>query len=724
MPRSTHRVAVLLPYPFDRPFDYALPDGLTAPPGTIVTVPLGKRMVHGAVWDDDPDNGIPDHRLKPIAALPETITLPDSLRRFIDWVANYTMAPRGEVLALALKSNLLDPPPDRFGWIAAAATTQRLTANRRRVLETLATIDRPDTASLAQAAGVATAIVRSMANAALLVAAKHQALPQPNPDHAPPDLSAAQQHGADRLAAAVAAQTFGVTLLEGVTGSGKTEVYCEAIAQTLRQAKQTLVLLPEIALSSQFTARLAARFGAAPTLWHSGLSPATRRANFHSVATGRSTLVLGARSALFLPFTDLGLVVVDEEHDAAYKQEDGVIYHARDMAVVRARLSGAACILASATPSLESAINAQAGRYAHVTLAARHGGATLPKIEALDLRVHQPSRGKFLSPVLIEALTATLTAGGQSMLFLNRRGYAPLTLCRACGHRIECPNCTAWLVEHRKPGPHFSGSLLCHHCGHTIRQPELCPSCSAEHSFVPIGPGVERIAEEIEAIFPDARRIIMASDAIVTPDQAAAATRAIVAHDIDIIIGTQMIAKGWHFPDLTLVGVVDADLGLGGGDLRAGERSAQLLHQVAGRAGRGTRPGRVILQTFAPDHPVMQALCTGDLAGFRSAEAALRKPGHWPPFGRLAALIVSAETPEIADHAANSLARTAPQRDIIVLGPAPAPFAMLRGRHRRRLLIRAPRSIALQPIIRDWLARAETPRAARVDIDIDPVSFL
>jgi primosomal protein N' (replication factor Y) len=722
------RVAVLLPYPFDRAFDYALPDGLLAPPGTIVSVPLGKRMVPGVVWDTSANLALSDHRIKPIATVIDAPPLPETLRRFIDWVASYTMAPPGEVLALALKSNLLDRPPARTGWVATAAAPT--TTRREAVLATLAALDRPETATLAAAAGVTPAMIRAMADAGLLTEAQRPpGTADLDPDAAPPTLSPDQAPAADTIRASIAAKKFSVTLLEGVTGSGKTEIYCEAIAQALRQGQQALVLLPEIALSAQFTARLAARFGAPPTLWHSGLSPAIRRGNWHAIATGTAQLVLGARSALFLPFTDLGAIIVDEEHEAAYKQEDGVIYHARDMAVVRARLSQAGCILASATPSLESAINAEAGRYRHITLTARHGGAAMPAIETLDLRATPPARGKFLSPVLIEALTATLAGGGQSMLFLNRRGYAPLTLCRACGHRVECPNCTAWLVEHRA---HVS--LLCHHCGHTARQPQLCPSCHAEHSFVPIGPGVERIAEEVAELFPDSRRIVMASDVITTPDQAAAAIRAIIAHDIDIIIGTQMIAKAWHFPDLVLVGVVDADLGLGGGDLRAGERSAQLLHQVAGRAGRAALPGRVLLQSYTPDHPVMRALCAGDLAGFRAAEAALREPGHWPPFGRLAALIISADQARVADQAASALARTAPQThapqthapqtDVIVLGPAPAPFAMLRGRHRRRLLLRAPRATALQPIIRAWLDRTDLPRAARVDIDIDPISFL
>ena len=715
-------VSILLPYAFDAAFTYEAREG-APPPGAVVTVPLGRRIVHGVVWDDAPEPDIAPARLKPVHALVATPALPGSLRRFIDWVAQYTMAPRGEVLALALKTGLLDPPAPHAGWAAGAAPAGRITAARQRVLDALATLDRPTTAELAAAAGTSAAVVRGLADAGRLrPAARDQPVAIPDPDHAPPALSAAQEDSASALRASVATRRFEVTLLEGVTGAGKTEVFCEAIAACLREGRQALVLVPEIALSAQFAARFAARFGAAPTLWHSGLTPATRRANYHAVAGGAAKLVLGARSALFLPFADPGLIVVDEEHEAAYKQEDGVTYHARDMAVVRGRIAGCAVILASATPSLESAVNAETGRYRHITLAARHDGARLPAIEAIDLRAAPPARGRFLSPVLAEALEATLEGGGQAMLFLNRRGYAPLTLCRGCGHRLTCPNCTAWLVEHRRPG-----HLLCHHCGHAAQAPAKCPECAAEQSFVPIGPGVERIAEEVAELFPAARTILMASDAITTAEQAEAALRAIVAHEIDLVIGTQMIAKGWHFPDLVLVGVVDADLGLGGGDLRAGERSAQLLHQVAGRAGRGRLPGRVLLQTYAPEHPVMRALIGNDLAGFRRAEADLRAPGHWPPFGRLAALIVSADAAAIADEAAAALARTQPHDGVQVFGPAPAPFAMLRGRHRRRLLLRAPRHLAVQPVLRAWLGRARDeglPRAARVDIDIDPISFL
>ncbi|CAH0300830.1 Primosomal protein N' [Roseomonas sp. CECT 9278] len=576
---------------------------------------------------------------------------------------------------------------------------------------------------VARQAGVAPAVLRGMADAGLVEPAllAHPArFAAPDTDRPGPILGAEQDRAAAALRAAAGARGFGVTLLTGVTGSGKTEVYFEAIAACVAQGRQALVLLPEIALSTQWLDRFAARFGAAPALWHSELTSRIRRETWRAVAEGEAPVLVGARSALFLPFPDLGLIVVDEEHETAFKQEEGVVYHARDMAVVRARLSEATCVLVSATPSLESTVNAQTGRYAALDLPARHGGAAMPTVALVDLRRDPPERGRFISPPLVEAVTATLARGEQAMLFLNRRGYAPMTLCRTCGHRLRCPNCTAWLVEHRA-----ARRLQCHHCGHVEGIPEACPECGTAHSTVPIGPGVERVLEEATALWPEARRLVMASDTIPGPAAAAAAAKSIQDRAVDLVIGTQIVAKGWHFPHLTLVGVVDADLGLAGGDLRAAERTFQLLHQVAGRAGREDRPGRVLLQSFAPEHPVMLALVAGDLDSFMAAEAEARRPGHWPPFGRLAALIVSAEEERAADRVARDLGLAAPGGDgVQVLGPAPAPLAILRGRHRRRLLLKTRRDIAVQPLLEAWLAKVSVPGNVRVQVDVDPVGFL
>ena len=723
--KTEHRAQVLLPYPFPGPFDYRIPDGMNVHPGDVVLVPLNRREEVGVVWDPAPTTqDVPPHKLKAIAGVIDTPPIGQSLRRFIDWVAAYTLSPPGEVMAMALRVvSAGSTQPVTHYRRSVPPPIRRITPARQRVLDALTEREPLPSAELMRRAGVGGAVLRGMADAGLLfveMVAADAPFQYPDPDYAGPGLSDTQRGPAESLRRAVADQVFSVTLLDGVTGSGKTEVYLEAIAACLGAGRQALVLLPEIALSSQWVDRFKRRFGVFPAVWHSDLPSRTRKVTWQAVSEGTATVVVGARSALFLPFPDLGLVVVDEEHETAFKQQDGVVYHARDMAVVRARLCACAAILVSATPSLETVANVESGRYRHLRLGSRHGGALLPKVSLLDLRESPPDRGKFLAPPLCRGVSDTLARGEQAMLFLNRRGYAPLTLCRACGHRMQCPNCSAWLVEHRT-----RRLLLCHHCGHTIPIPPECPACSARDSLTPVGPGIERITEEAATLFPDARRLIMASDTISGPNAAAAAAHAIEAREVDLVIGTQLVAKGWHFPHLTFVGVVDADLGLAGGELRASERTVQLLHQVAGRAGRAEAPGQVMLQTFIPDHPVMQALLKGDLDTFMASEAESRRDGEWPPYGRLAAVIVSADSAMLADTVARDLGLAAPRGDgILVLGPAPAPMALLRGRHRRRLLLKARRDIAVQPILRGWIATIKVPSGARVDVDVDPMSFL
>jgi primosomal protein N' (replication factor Y) (superfamily II helicase) len=521
--------------------------------------------------------------------------------------------------------------------------------------------------------------------------------------------------------AAVDSQAFSVTLLDGVTGSGKTEVYFEAVARTLAQGRQALIMLPEIALTSQFMDRFAGRFGCAPVEWHSALSSAERARAWRAAATGEARVVAGARSALFLPFRELGLIVVDEEHDGGFKQEDRVHYQARDMAVVRANLGKFPIVLASATPSIESHVNARIGRYRHVELPNRHAGAALPEVITVDMRQTPPERGKWLSPTLVEAVTETLAHKQQSLLFLNRRGYAPLTLCRTCGHRIDCPQCTAWLVEHR-----YRNRLNCHHCGFSLPLPEKCPKCGEPDGLVACGPGIERIAEEVQERFPDARLALLSSDLVPGLTEMRAIIKDIEQGEADIVIGTQMVAKGHHFPQLATVGVVDGDLGLGQADPRAAERTFQLLHQVTGRAGRVLIAGRGLVQTYMPEHPVMQAIISGDREAFLEREIRQRQSALLPPFGRLAALVVSARDKELAQLFARDIAHRAPPAERIqVLGPAEAPLAVIRGRHRWRLLLKAPRELDIQAYLRAWLASLPKPPSdLRLTIDVDPYNFL
>ena len=728
--RVTGRASVLLPLPLAGAYDYIVPPELALQMGDFVTVPLGRRKLVGVVWGEA-SGDVAAEKLKPITDRLAAPPLPEELRRLVDWLASYTLSPPGAVLRMAMSvPDALVPARPLTGYrlgargrAALVASDASLTPTRRRVLETLAEGSSMPAADLARRAGCSPGVVRSLAALGLLETLDLPSRPPPPlPDwrHPGPTLSSAQEMAANDLIAKVRQGGFGVTLLDGVTGSGKTEVYFAAIAAALERGRQALVLLPEIALSAQWFGRFADRFGAAPAQWHSDLGHAERRATWRGVAEGGVPVVVGARSALFLPFPDLGLIVVDEEHESSFKQEEGVVYHARDMAVVRASLAKTLIALVSATPSVETTVNVEQGRYQRLHLPARHGTAQLPEIKVVDMRRARPERQRFLSPPLVTALAETFDAGEQAMLFLNRRGYAPLTLCRACGFRLQCPNCTAWLVEHR-----FHGRLQCHHCGHSEPLPPLCPNCGEAGTFAACGPGVERLAEEMAVRFPQARLAVMASDTLIGPRSVAELVKRVEDHAIDVLIGTQVMAKGHHFPLLTLVGVVDADLGLTGGDLRAAEHTFQLLHQVSGRAGRADRPGVVYLQTYMPEHPVMRALVADDRDRFLAMEAEARRTHGMPPFGRLAALIISGPDDESADLAARAYARSAPQMPgVDVLGPAPAPLAVLRGRHRRRFLMKTKRNVNIQAVLRDWLTRVKVPSSVRVQVDVDPYSFL
>lgn len=706
------------------PLDYRVPDAMHVEPGSIVVAPLGPRQILGVAWDAErlQTNEVPESRLRPLVGALDVRPIAPPLRRLCEWTADYYLAPLASVLRMVLPSSAaLEGPRQLTEYRPTGAVPDRLTPQREKALAALQ--GRQGTVrELADLAEVSDAVMRGLVNAGALEAVAVDAdrlLPNPGPDHAPPDLNDDQLEAAASLSSAIG-RGFDPVLLDGVTGSGKTEVYFEAIAECLRHGKQALVLLPEIALTEPFLKRFEARFGCEPVAWHSGLRSSERRRNWRGIASGEAKVTVGARSALFLPYPKLGLIVVDEAHEPSFKQEDGVQYHARDTAVMRAMFEEIPVILSSATPAIESRHMVEIGRYREVTLPRRFAGATLPDIRAIDLTQDPPPRGRWLAPELVRELQANLGRGEQSLLFLNRRGFAPLTLCRHCGHRFQCPNCTAWMVEHR-----LMHRLACHHCGHVMPPPKACPECGEEDSLVPCGPGVERIADEVSELFPEARTAIVTSDTIWSPQRAAEFVAAMEAGEIDIVIGTQLVTKGYHFPNLTLVGVVDADLGLAGGDLRAAERSFQQIQQVSGRAGRGDKPGRVLVQTHEPNAPVIAALVSGDAPGFYAAETEARREAAMPPFGRLAAIVVSAEDAAEADAVARRIGHAAPEVDgMAVFGPAPAPLAMLRGRHRQRLLVHASRSLDVQDVIRDWLAALEWSPKVRVSVDVDPYSFL
>lgn len=723
-PDTGHRAQVLVPYPLSRAYDYLVPQNMTVSAGDYVRVPLGKRDTIGVVWTTDAsDDKVDPAKLKSVLQKFTFDPMPQVHRQFVEWVARYTMSDVGSVLKMSLSApEALQPPKSVPVFTLTDNIPAKLPASRQKIIDLLKDGVPRRAVDIAREAGCSAAVVRSMAAVGQLeTLAGTPRAPCSMVDVTENRLSFSdhQKTAADALQKLAAANQYAAVLLDGVTGSGKTEVYFEAIAEALRNGKQALILLPEISLSAQFLERFERRFGVLPALWHSEVPTAQRRVTWTGVAEGKTKVVVGARSALFLPFADLGLIVVDEEHDASYKQEEGVLYNARDMAIVRARLGSFPVVLVSATPSLETMVNVQQNKYTYLNLPSRHAGARMPDINVINLKVTPPERQKFIAPPLQKALQEVFAAKEQSLLFLNRRGYAPLTLCRTCGHRFQCPSCAAWLVEHKR-----HSRLQCHHCGFAQQVPRNCPSCQAEDSFAACGPGVERIQEEVQLLIPDARTFILASDVITSPGMISAAVHDIEDHKYDIIIGTQIIAKGHHFPSLTLVGVIDADLGLAGGDLRAGERTFQLLHQVSGRAGRAEKPGRVFIQTYMPEQTVIKALAKNDRDEFLAVEAREREKALMPPYGRLAALILSDPDENKLDMFCRSLAQKAPRYDDIrVLGPAPAPMGFLRGKHRRRFLVKAGKNLPIQKYLAEWLGNVKTPSSLQLKVDIDPQSF-
>lgn len=719
------RIAVMTAQPLDRILTYKAPEGGCVQ-GDYVEAPLGPRKVLGVVWGPG-ETGFDASKLRAVNKVLDVAPMRGEMADFLTRVGDYTITPMNHMLRLATRApGLMDPPSMRKVLRATGFRPNRLTDARAKVIAAMD--DNPGAAftqtELAGLADVSGSVVKGLVKlGALREEDAPRDMPYPFLDPLKPGKTLTEDQGAAAraLTDAVKSGRYGTTLLRGVTGSGKTEVYMEAVAACLRKGRQALVLLPEIALTSEFLKRVEERFGARPAEWHSGVTMTERRRCWRMVGEGEAQLVVGARSALFLPFRDLGLIIVDEEHDNSYKQEDGVLYSARDMAVLRASIVDAQVVLASATPSLETWANAQAGKYTRIELTSRYGPAVLPDMRAIDMRSEDLPSNSWISPTLKSAITARIAKGEQSLLFINRRGYAPVTICRACGHQVGCDHCDARMVEHR-----FQKRLVCHQCGETKPMPEVCPECEVEGKMAPVGPGVERLAEEVTTSFPEARIAVLSSDLFGSARALKAEIERIAAGEADIIIGTQLVAKGHNFPHLTLVGVIDADLGLQGSDLRAAERSFQLIRQVAGRAGRSEARGTALLQTFQPEHPVIRAILSGDEEKFWRAEAGERHHAGVPPYGRLAGIVISSPDVQVAfDLGADMARRDGPLRDIgaQVFGPAPAPIARVRGRHRVRLLIKAEKTTPIQAAIRKWLTQFPVKGDLRIQVDIDPQSF-
>ncbi|MGR3814449.1 MAG: primosomal protein N' [Cognatishimia activa] len=718
-------VAVLTTQPLDRTLDYKAPEG-GCWLGAFVEVPLGPRKVLGVVWG----RGRGDWdiaKVRSVNRVLDVAPMRSEMRTFLEKAASYTLTSMPAMLRLATRApGLSDPPSMRKVYRLGEGAPDRVTDARTRVIEALREYGGLGFTlkEVSELAGVTSSVVKGLVKQGVVLeedTPRDQPYRRMDADFGPKELTEDQAAAAEKVSAGIKDEVYGTSLLRGVTGSGKTEVYLEAVAACIEAGRQALVLLPEIALTAEFLTRVEARFGAKPAEWHSGVTMTERRRIWRMVGQGGAQVVIGARSALFLPFQNLGLIVVDEEHDTSYKQDDGVLYNARDMAVLRASLCGARVVLASATPSLESWANADAGKYERIELTSRFGPAVLPEMRAIDMRVEDLPSAQWISPTLQSAVRSRLEKGEQSLLFINRRGYAPVTICRACGHQVGCDHCDARMVEHR-----FLKRLLCHQCGESKPMPEACPSCGVEGKLAPVGPGVERLAEEAQAHFPEARLAVLSSDLFGSARALKEGITQIAEGGADIIIGTQLVAKGHNFPLLTLVGVIDADLGLQGSDMRAAERTFQLMRQVAGRAGRSERKGTALMQTFQPDHPVIRAILSGDEEGFWQAEADQRRHAGVPPYGRMAGIILSSPDVQQVFDIGNQLAgNDGPLREIgaQVFGPAPAPIARVRGRHRVRLLVKAEKSAPIQQALAKWVSQVKPKGDLRLSVDIDPQSF-
>lgn len=721
-------VGVLLTLPFNTPFDYKTDRDVQI--GQIVEVPFGKDKQIGVVTTLNGSSGLSDNKIKAISQYFDFLPLSEKMLRFIEWVAQYNMAPLGSVLKMVLSvKTVFEPSPmtvlySLSGKTLAEAKLKNSDA-RWHVMDLLkrAPYTRQE---IAQGAGVSQSVIKILIDSGVLqpVYVENKAeFMEPVGDYVKVELTEEQKTAADFLCRKVG-NGFSVTLLDGITGSGKTEVYFEAVAQALQDNKQVLILVPEISLTTQWLERFQKRFGVRPASWHSGLGIKERTDTWKAITEGRVKVVVGARSALFLPYTNLGLIVIDESHDHSFKQEDAVNYQGRDMAIVRAKIEHIPVILSTATPDLETLINVEEGKYDCVKLVNRYANARLPDIKIIDLKKDKPQKGEWgvswLAPSLVKALDDNLQRGEQSVLFLNRRGYAPLLICRDCGYRIQCPSCSSWLTEHKN-----SQKLMCHHCGYVDDIPEVCPHCKSKDGLTACGPGVERVAEEVCMRFPQAKIDILSSDNAASFSAISKIIAKMDRRETDILIGTQIIAKGHHFPYLTLVGIVDADLGLMSSDLRASEQTYQLLSQVSGRAGRAEKKGEVYVQTLHPDNNVLKALLTNDRECFTQVEKESRRLLGYPPYGKLAAVIISSINQQQAAQTANLFSQTAPKTEYItVLGPAPAPLYLLRDKYRYRLMLKTSRNINIQKVLKEWLDMVNVPSIVKVEVDIDPYSFM
>lgn len=728
-------VKILIPNVVNSGYDYRLT--ASADLGSFVRVSVMNHKYIGVVYGIG-DSGLDKNKIKDtLEVFSEHLSINDL--QWIQKMSEWTLMTPGAVLRLIINiPDAFSPPRVEQLYKYDEIPNLRMTEARQSVADAFASNDNEamSVSDIQNIAKVSASVVKGMIQRGILVPCdvrvkENEFENNEYSDMGTVQLNQEQSIAAHELCCAIDKSDYAAYLLDGITGSGKTQVYFDAAWRAYSQGKSVLLMMPEIALTAQFMDRYEKRFGARPVVWHSNLTAARRREIWRGVLRGKIRMVVGTRSALFLPWQNLGLIVVDEEHDGSYKQEDMGNYHARDMAVLRAKISGFPIVLASATPSAETLQNVADGKYKHLRLTSRFGGASLPEIRTIDMRESRPEQYRlsgttedadlqtgYLSPILCENMRATLDAGHQIMLFINRRGFAPIVQCKKCGWVAQCPDCSVGMTYHK-----HLGKLLCHMCGRMAPLPDKCPNCGNAITYR--GAGLEKIQEEVSIKFPGARTALVSSDTMVSRQALERLVHRMENGDIDIVIGTQILAKGHHFPNLTLVGVVDADMGLFGTDFRAAEHTFQQLFQVAGRAGRGDVPGKVLLQTYQPDHPVLQAICDGDRDAFMAADMAARRSAKMPPYGQLIAIIVEANKETTLKNFCKTLINLAPAASgVKIMGPIAAQIYQVRNWYRMRFLIAGDAKAMLQPLVKHWIDKVRVPANVRLKIDVNPQNFM
>ncbi len=714
---------IYLPLKLQKAYTYGFYDNQNIQIGDIVLVSLGNKNMYGIVSEIVDTIDFDASKLKFIIEKVQDIpSLSENLLLFLQKLSNYYVCNFGNVLKLAINVAGFDFNKVEHLVGLNPLFNKKITINKGRanIIEALANKDYLEKKYLANIAGVSIGVINTLIKENFLEL-KTQSLYsnfQQNLYYQPLELSCDQQKISQDILNFYQDKKFAfcVSLLQGVPGAGKTEVYFEVLTQVLKQNKQVLIMLPEIALSTQIMQRFEERFNVKPYVWHSGITKQVKKDAWVNAGTGNLKVIIGARSSLFLPFKNLGLIIVDEEHDSSYKQEEGVIYNARDMAVMRAKLHNIPIMLASATPSLESLHNAQKNKYQLFKLQGRFNKHQMPQFKVVDMREEALAKGHYVSKVFEKQIQENLNAKEQSLIFINKRGYCNTSLCKSCGEKVLCVNCDIPLVEHRQ-----KNSLLCHYCGYSIAITKVCSSCEGE--VISFGFGIEKIFEEVQDKFKDAKIALLSSDTLTTHNKAVEMLEDINNNKYDILIGTQIISKGYHFPNLTFVGILDGDY-MYNLDLKSSEKSWQLLYQVSGRSGRGEKAGKVAIQTYNPNSSLIESLVSQNYENFIQNELNNRQNLNFPPFGKLAGVIVSSKNKVDLENYCKYLQQISPHssNQYSILGPIDAPIAFLRGFYRKRFLVKTNINVNIQKLLKHWIDNNNLYNI-KLQIDVDPINF-